>query len=426
MGRIKVNKTLWILLTLFIVFVAVLCLGIKYQSHKTKEVTAININIEAINDERANKDRLLEEKIKWINQYIENENIDQPKKEMTEAEFFVLLSKAYGVSPTVTDTSEYWAAGYYQKAVEEYKYKSLDVKQSNKKINHLRAAEIVNMVLGEKNKGNDSINFLNQSGFNDLFDQNALYNNVTRKEGIEIIKRTLENGFYTFQELNENNKRTFIFLGDSISLGWNADTNSPKHMPTKYGFPYIIGNQYENFHIVNLASRGATTGNLLNDLDNPIYQSKIRKSDLICIDIGSVDLLGAANDFLEKVRSGNGALPTVKQISAIQDAANQAMINLDNIVETIRNNTNSPIYIVGLYNPIPAGTTGDEFGDLIIKKINKHYENIAMKNKSVMYIDSFSTFNGKESDYVISGEIHPTYEGQKVLATLLSEELPKE
>ena len=426
MGRIKVNKTLWILLTLFIVFVAVLCLGIKYQSHKTKEVTAININIEAINDERANKDRLLDEKIKWINDYIENGNIDQPEKEMTEAEFFVLLSKVYGVSPTVTDTSEYWAAGYYEKAVEEYEYTTLDVKQSNKEINQSRAADIIAIVLGENYSGKKSINFLIKNGYNDLFNQKTINRKVSRRKGIEFIQRTKENGFYTFQKININTKKTFVFLGDSISLGWNYLDNTTEQGPTKYGFPYLVGNQFEEYHIVNLSSRGAFTTTILTQLNNSLYQNKIRESDLICIDIGSVDLLNASKEFLEKVKNDSGTLPTVKQTNKILKSAKQATSNLKTIINNIRNYTDSQIYLVGLYNPIPSGTIGDKFGDLIIKEINGTYKEIAKNESSVTYIDSFSTFNGKESDYILKEEIHPTYEGQKVLASLLSKKLPKQ
>ncbi|TRZ36814.1 hypothetical protein CEQ21_14985 [Niallia circulans] len=420
----KVNKTLWILV-LFIALVFVIYFGINFQAFKSKEITAMSIKIEEINNERTYKDRLVDEKIKWINEYLKKGNIEQPEKEMTEAEFFVLLSKIYGVSPILTDSSEYWAAGYYQMAVEKYEYNTLDVKQSNEKISYLRAAEIVNMILGEKNKGILSFNFLIQNGYKELFGEKNSKLAVSRKEGISIILRTKELGFYTFQKVNKNSKKSFVFLGDSISLGWNADNNTTKNKPTNYGFPYLIGNQNEDYHITNLASSGAYTKTLLTKLNNPIYQTKIKKADLICIDIGSVDLLESAREYLEKVKNG-GALPTAKQVINIKDAAKLAMNNIDSIIKEIRIYTDSPIYLIGLYNPIPSGTVGADFGDSIIKEMNKYSVRITKDYSSVIYVDSFSTFKGKETKYVIDGEIHPTYEGQKVIAYLLSQKLPKQ
>ncbi|MEI2463262.1 GDSL-type esterase/lipase family protein [Niallia taxi] len=423
MRRIKLNKFL-ILMLFFIVFITVFYFGNSYQTLNKKKVAVINI--EEINNERINRDNLLDEKIEWINEYIEKDIVDQPKKEMTEAEFYVLLSKVHGISPVVTDTTLYWAAGYYEKTVGEYGYSSLGINQSNNKINHLRAAEIINMILGGIVEENEIVSFLIKNGFNDLLNQNTIKMNITREEGIKLIQRTVEKGFYTFQKTNVNNKKRFVFLGDSISLGWNADSNSPQHKPTKYGFPYLLGDQYDNYHITNLASAGATTSTILTQLNNPIYLGEIQRSDLICIDVGSVDLVGAAREYLEKVRNDNGALPTVKQMKNIKDTAKDVTRNLNSIIKQIRNYSESPIYIVGLYNPIPTGTTGDKFGDSIIKEINKYTEEISEKDSTVIYIDSFSKFHGKESDYVIRGEIHPTYKGQTILASLISEQLSKQ
>ncbi len=365
-------------------------------------------------------DAVTAEKVKWIDSFIENKVIQEPEKEISEAEFLVLLFKIYNVSPLVTDNSDNWAAGYYEKAEEEYGYKFWEENRINDKITKIHAFEMMSSILGEELLGEKATDFFMNTGFSNLliFKTNSQF--ISRKEGINIVDSVSKSGFYTFQKLNSKKKETFVFLGDSISLGWNINKQLA---PSKYGFPNLVGNELSYYHIYNLSMRGQTTTELLNNLENPLYQFKLKSSKAICIDIGSVDLLEASQPYLEKIRDGNGALPSIKQASMIKSATDDVITNTQKIISKLRAISDSPIYLYSLYNPIPIGTTGETFGDSILMTINKQFKKIAKSEPSVIYIDSFNSFKGNEKKFVITDEIHPTYEGQKVLASLLINEM---
>lgn len=413
----------------FLVLLTTLCVGIIYfgEYYNTRMIEAKNIVL--IDELETNKvyidpDEVTANKVKWINTYLENKTIEEPEKDMTEAEFLVLLFRLYGVSPLITDNSVNWAAGYYKKAYIEYNYMMIDEERREEEITKEHASEMLSYVLGESYAGEDALNYVSKSGLEELVGLNSESKFISREMGVKMVETLNNNVFYTLLKPNDESKDSFLFFGDSISLGWNA--NAKANGLSKYGFPNIVGELNENYHIYNLARPGIVSTKLLSALETPLYQSKLKESKRICIDIGSVDLLRPATDFLEEIRNTNGAIASLEQKKSIQNASDQLKNNISLIINRIREVSDSPIYLYSLYNPIPEGVTGAEYGDTILESINNYYKEISMNENSVIYIDSYSLFKGKEDKYVISNEIHPTYEGQKVLASLLLEKLTEE
>lgn len=358
-----------------------------------------------------------QKKVKWINNALINQVIEKPNKEITESEFLVLLYKAYNKEPSIANTSKFWAAGYYKNA-SLYKLPLLKDKQRENSITVVHAAEIIAAIQGENESGDEAIKYMYNNDYINMTQYNMAVkpnNKLTRVQAVSIINTLLKKGYFLFQKINTNNKKEIVALGDSISMGWGI-TDSTK--PSNYGFPDLIEKMNDIYHIYNLSARGLLTKNLLEHLKTPSFQLKIKKAEVIFVNIGSGDLLQSSQVYLEKVRDKNGASPSLSQITGINSAKNDVENNIDKIILSLRQYSNAPILLFSLYNPIPKDVTGNTFASNILEDINKHFKNLTEKYDSIYYIDSYNEFKGKENIYVINSDIHPTYEGQKVLARL--------
>jgi lysophospholipase L1-like esterase len=219
-------------------------------------------------------------------------------------------------------------------------------------------------------------------------------------------------------------KESLVSLGDSITFGYNLGVNN-KH-PSALAFPSIIGKD-EHLKTRNLGVSGWTTSDLLTSLNDSKFIEAVRHADLITLDIGSNDLLNAASPILEKVKTDPTYHPTLADQQMMMSAIHGIGQNLTAIITKIREQTSAPIVIYTLYNPFVKGTALNSFGELFFPTTNQMIKGIAFQSNNLV-ADAYSAFAGHELEYirVLQQDIHPTAEGQKVLAGLAEQVLPSD
>lgn len=365
-----------------------------------------------------------EKKVRWMYDALNYGNINQSSEKVSEAEFIFLMYSIYKIAPENVVLSNHWADDYYESA-KNYGYPVLSGSDRDKPLSRTHAAELVAATQGESLQGDNAIRFLLDNHFvsnkysnvNDFKKDEAL----TRVDALELSKSVFSNGFYQFQRIinNTNKKQNLVVLGDSISLGWGIiDLASPSN----YGYPNVISDK-KDLNVMNLASSGLVSGVLASKIKIPLYINKLTKANFIIVNIGGADLQSAAREFLTSVRDNNGADPTNNQTIKIKDAENKFNKNIEKIITEIRSYSKAPILLYYVYNPIPEGMLGNVFVNKILEEVNNQTKDIAIANKDVFYLDSYSAFKGKEDTLLIENDTHPNKEGQKVLAKLALEKL---
>lgn len=198
-------------------------------------------------------------------------------------------------------------------------------------------------------------------------------------------------------------KKSLVALGDSIPFGYNLGVNNDH--PSKLAYPYIMGDK-ANMRVRDLGVPGWTTMDQLTAIQNDEkYREAIRHADVITLSIGNNDLLGALS------RSGGNAAVI---LGTVQDI----VTNLKQIVYEIRDlNPNAPIVIYNIYNPFQQGTDLNYLALQLLPPINMIFNQqiTSMSGLNVHLADAFSAF-GNSGQYVRLGDIHPTVEGQMILA----------
>jgi lysophospholipase L1-like esterase len=230
-----------------------------------------------------------------------------------------------------------------------------------------------------------------------------------------IASTLLSTGVLAKSDSNQG-KQSLVALGDSISFGYNLGVNN--NHPSKDAFPYVIGGN-DNLRVRDLAEAGWTTTDLLNALDTSKYQEALKHTDVVTLDIGNNDLLHAASAILQKISSDPNYHITLLDQLTMANSIQQIQTNLPLIIAKIRQHTSTPIVIYTLYNPFPKLTIQNYIGELFIPTVNKIILGEAFKS-NLLVADAYSAFSGHEIDYVrvLENDVHPTIEGQKVLADI--------
>lgn len=220
---------------------------------------------------------------------------------------------------------------------------------------------------------------------------------------------------------NEKAKKSLVALGDSITYGYNLDNN---HHPSKKAFPQLIA-EHENLRVTNLSESGWTTADLLHALNTPRYKEAVKKADYITLNIGSNEFLQIAKEYLQTL---DPATINQQELIAAYAQLNQ---NLPKVMEEIQKLTSAPVVIYTFYNPAPQELAeARAFIDLILEKNTplglvppNQLIRLLASNPYDQFIlaDAHVSFGGSEISHLIrlkDNDIHPTTEGQELLAEL--------
>lgn len=225
-----------------------------------------------------------------------------------------------------------------------------------------------------------------------------------------IVVLALSTIFSSIVSAEKKEQPNLVALGDSITFGYHLPDQIGQQ-PSPHAFPSLIGEGH--FKVTNLGYPGLTSSGLLLALSTDPFKNSLRSADVVTLDIGSNDLLQAAG-------LTGGTLASPPDYQKIAAAEQQLLINLNLIITQIKAQTDAPIILYNLYNPFGANDpifgSLHTFGEQIIGAVNSGVIAPTALQTGSLLADAYSAFNGKQEKYIIPGDIHPNFAGQKALA----------
>jgi len=211
---------------------------------------------------------------------------------------------------------------------------------------------------------------------------------------------------FTIYKLFNNDKISYIALGDSLAEGMNP------YGEVSYGYADFIKESIENKNKLENYTKeytetGYTTEDIINELKlNSELKRNLRESDLVTISIG-------ANDFLNSINIRN---IKITDIPNYKTKIEEIIPKIDKCIEEIRKYAKEELIIVGYYNPIPFlfNTSGNDL-DTIFAYIDEEYNKIAEKY-SCKYVSLYQLFKNNTNYLPNPTDIHPSIEGYQAIA----------
>ncbi|MGP4076837.1 SGNH/GDSL hydrolase family protein [Halobacillus sp. K22] len=204
-----------------------------------------------------------------------------------------------------------------------------------------------------------------------------------------------------------------VAIGDSIPFGYNLSKDN--HMPPSKAFPYLIGEE-TGLEVTNLSVPGLTSGELLKAVhSNDMFRQSIQGADYVILYIGGNDLLNLVkkNKDLDGIRIEEAA-PVIRDL----------IYNVYSTIVLIDQLTDGEILVYNIYNPYPSAGAqlntplayiNQQYAALI--KLLSHFTSVKLLNANL-------AFKGHPEN-IIKGDVHPTEEGQRVLAKLALQQMKK-
>ncbi|WP_101842166.1 SGNH/GDSL hydrolase family protein [Halobacillus sp. Marseille-P3879] len=207
--------------------------------------------------------------------------------------------------------------------------------------------------------------------------------------------------------------RQLTAIGDSIPYGYNLSKDN--HDPSEKAFPYTIGEQ-AGLEVTNLGIPGLTSEELLKAVKhNDIFRDTIRESDYIVLYIGG-------NDLLNLLKKHKGVKGIDMDEAAI--VVRNLLFNVYSIIMELDQLTDGKILVYNIYNPYPE--EGKSL-DRPLQYINTQYSSLIKLLShftEVRLVNAYKAFKG-HPEYILKDDVHPTAEGQIVLANLGLKKLKK-
>ncbi|SDM58899.1 SGNH/GDSL hydrolase family protein [Bacillus sp. OK048] len=237
--------------------------------------------------------------------------------------------------------------------------------------------------------------------------------------------------FASFAFAAEENmyKPKLVALGDSITFGFKLEDNQIQ--PSPNAFPSLIADRA--FDVTNLGFPGWTSSDLFNAMNTDAkFSPAIKAADIITLNIGSNDLLGAVG--INQIIANPGAVDQNALLQQVVPAAGILKQNLTSIITKIRTeNPTAPIVLYNIYNPFGESTDPTfallhNIGKQIINDgvpnvlpgINQLYA-AAGQVPGIFVADAYKAFNGNQANYIFGlpkDLIHPNASGHTALAGL--------
>ncbi len=221
---------------------------------------------------------------------------------------------------------------------------------------------------------------------------------------------------------NDHAKESLVALGDSIPYGYNlGETNEEA---SKDAFPYLIGDD-GYLRVRNLAVPGLNTTQMLTSLKtDQKFRQAVRHADYITLNIGSNDLLQALRAAYQE-SNGNQSLFMLILQQKVQNS--NLFANIGDLIKETRTLTDAPIVTYNIYNPFQTNDPLHYVGLQVLPSINKNFSDLTTYYNAVygnvLLADAYTAFGQNQGTYVIAGDIHPTIEGQILLADIGSDAL---
>jgi lysophospholipase L1-like esterase len=193
----------------------------------------------------------------------------------------------------------------------------------------------------------------------------------------------------------------YVALGDSLAAGYVPDASLGRAVD-KDGYPDYLEDRLEqsnyDTHLHNFGVGGYKTTDVLAQLNQPTVLAQVMNADIITLDIGANDALGAL------------ANPALAQ----QEVAN-ALVNIGVILGTIRHfNPEAKVYVMGYYNPFPFDARA-QLVDPLLDIMNTNLEAIA-GSFNTQFVPTADVVAENYQSYLTPFDIHLTEEGYKAVS----------
>ncbi|MBW3085270.1 hypothetical protein KEM60_01467 [Austwickia sp. TVS 96-490-7B] len=210
---------------------------------------------------------------------------------------------------------------------------------------------------------------------------------------------------------------TVVGLGDSIESGYNCDcTNYVESVGHRLGEI-----QQRPVTVTNTAVPGATSQDLLAQLDDPGVQSALKTAELVVIEIG-------ANDFDESHAYDTRCQPS-RNSPCYAETATALRNNLTTIIQRVKQLQtvpNATILVAGYWNVFRDGEVGRQQGEVYVtgadqltRWVNTIINDVAAQ-AGVGYADFYTPFKGAGDQdpgkYLIDDGDHPNAAGHGLLS----------
>ncbi|WP_245804781.1 SGNH/GDSL hydrolase family protein [Halobacillus hunanensis] len=197
-----------------------------------------------------------------------------------------------------------------------------------------------------------------------------------------------------------------VAIGDSIPYGYNLTKDNT--LPAGEAFPYIMGEE-AGLEVTNLGIPGMTSSELLKAVrTNDKFRNTIKHADYIVVSIGGNDLLNLLKE--------NKGLKGIK-MEEVALVVRDLIFNVYSTVIELERLTKGDIIVYNIYNPYPEA--GDKL-EAPLNYINAQYSSLIellSRFTNVEMANAYKAFKG-HPEYIIKGDVHPTRQGQIVLAEI--------
>ncbi|PYZ94968.1 GDSL family lipase [Salipaludibacillus keqinensis] len=209
----------------------------------------------------------------------------------------------------------------------------------------------------------------------------------------------------TSDEAEQSSDTFLLALGDSLTRG-TGDLQGQGYVT--YLLDELKSRSDQSIQLSNLAVRGYTSEELLNQLEQTEIQRQIAQADMIFMTIGGNDLF-----------QGGQAL-SVDSAFIIENSTETYLENLEEIYSAIESaNGDTTVYHLGLYNPFNQ-LDGAEMTSSAVRNWNNESAEIAAKFDHVVFVPTYDLFQLDVNDFIYSDQFHPNNEGYQLIGRRLA------
>ena len=214
----------------------------------------------------------------------------------------------------------------------------------------------------------------------------------------------------------DSHELNYVALGDSLAQGFLNEGN----LAIGDGYPVYINEGIEDeteydVNKENFGFGGFRTVDVLSQLNEDDVQAYLQEAELITLNIGANDVLGAVDMPIEF--DDPDLIPNV--LAAIETVEENVGQILDEVTQL---NSDAPIYVMAYYNALPYEDDQDVV-EIMIDALNEAIT-AGADNHNVTFVPTFDAFDGKHEIYLPNpDDIHPNEEGYRVIADLFLDEI---
>lgn len=205
---------------------------------------------------------------------------------------------------------------------------------------------------------------------------------------------------------SQANEINHLAIGDSIIRGVGAKQgeNFVNHFSS-----HLQQQTNKKLKLENKGINGITSGELNALVQKGTFDSEMKKSDIITINVGGNDILRIA-----KKQNFKSALKSFDQLQSTFSS------NLSDILTKIKQvNPDATIVFLELYNPLKPSDQVYPIADQLLPNWNLEIYKIAEQYPSSLVVETTKVMNGKKTEYLSADGVHPNSAGYTAISKLM-------